>query len=79
MNRWTTWSLIAALMLVASSAMAQETQKETNFNFEEDVVTGTLVRPDQETVTGLRRGKESSLIKIRKDFVTEMVQSVERF
>lgn len=79
MNRWTTWSMVAGLLLLASSVSAEETQKETNFNFEEDVVTGTLVRPDQETVTGLRRGKESSLIRIRKDFVTEMVQSVERF
>ena len=79
MNQKTTLSMVAGLLLLASSASAQETQKETNFNFEEDVVTGTLVRPDQETVTGLRRGKESSLIKIRKDFVTEMVQSVERF
>ena len=79
MNHKITLSMVAGLLLVASSASAQETQRETNFNFEEDVVTGTLVRPDQETVTGLRRGKESSLIKIRKDFVTEMVQSVERF
>ncbi|NQW62257.1 MAG: hypothetical protein HQ461_05450 [Deltaproteobacteria bacterium] len=79
MNQKITLSMVAGLLLLASSASAQETQKETNFNFEEDVVTGTLVRPDQETVTGLRRGKESSLIKIRKDFVTEMVQSVERF
>jgi hypothetical protein len=71
--------MMGGLLLLSSTASAEETQKETNFNFEEDVVTGTLVRPDQETVTGLRRGKESSLIKIRKDFVTEMVQSVERF
>ncbi len=79
MNHKLIGSVVVGLVLVASTASAQETQKETNFNFEEDVVTGTLVRPDQETVTGLRRGKESSLIKIRKDFVTEMVQSVERF
>jgi len=79
MNHKLIGSVVVGLLLVASTASAQETQKETNFNFEEDVVTGTLVRPDQETVTGLRRGKESSLIKIRKDFVTEMVQSVERF
>jgi hypothetical protein len=79
MNQTITLSMVAGLLLLASSVSAEETQRETNFNFEEDVVTGTLVRPDQETVTGLRRGKESSLIKIRKDFVTEMVQSVERF
>lgn len=79
MNQKITLSMVVGLLLLASSASAEETQKETNFNFEEDVVTGTLVRPDQETVTGLRRGKESSLIKIRKDFVTELVQSVERF
>ena len=79
MNQTITLSMVAGLLLLASSVSAEETQRETNFNFEEDVVTGTLVRPDQETVTGLRRGKESSLIKIRKDFVTELVQSVERF
>lgn len=79
MKQTITLSMVAGLLLLASSVSAEETQRETNFNFEEDVVTGTLVRPDQETVTGLRRGKESSLIKIRKDFVTEMVQSVERF
>ena len=79
MTQTITLSMVAGLLLLASSVSAEETQRETNFNFEEDVVTGTLVRPDQETVTGLRRGKESSLIKIRKDFVTEMVQSVERF
>ena len=79
MNQTITLSMVAGLLLLASSVSAEETQRETNFNFEEDVVTGTLVRPDQETVTGLRRGKESSLIKIRKVFVTEMVQSVERF
>ena len=79
MNQTITLSMVAGLLLLASSVSAEETQRETNFIFEEDVVTGTLVRPDQETVTGLRRGKESSLIKIRKDFVTEMVQSVERF
>ena len=66
MNQTITLSMVAGLLLLASSVSAEETQRETNFNFEEDVVTGTLVRPDQETVTGLRRGKESSLIKIRR-------------
>ena len=52
-------------------------EEETTYDFEDDFVEGQLVRPDGELVTGQRHGKESSLIRIRADFIPEMVQSVE--
>ncbi|QDG49973.1 hypothetical protein FIV42_04225 [Persicimonas caeni] len=52
-------------------------QKETVYDFEGDDVTGSLVKPDGENITGQTHGKTSSLIKIRSDFIPEMLESVE--
>lgn len=52
-------------------------KEETNYDFEADDVEGALVKPDGENINGNNRGKTSSLIKIRGDFVPEMLKSVE--
>lgn len=52
-------------------------QKETSYDFEGDDVEGALVKPDGEDINGNQHGKTSSLIKIRGDFVPEMLKSVE--
>ena len=52
-------------------------KKETVYDFEDDIVEGTLVKPDGALVGGELHGKTSSLIKIRSDFVPEMIKSVE--
>lgn len=52
-------------------------KKETNYDFEADDVEGALVKPDGEQITGDNRGKTSSLIRIRADFIPEMIKSVE--
>jgi hypothetical protein len=52
-------------------------QSETTYDFDGDDVEGNLVRPDGESITGERRGKTSSLINIRSDFIPEMLKSVE--
>ena len=52
-------------------------QKETNYDFEGDDVEGALVKPDGEGFGSERHGKTSSLIKIRADFIPEMLKSVE--
>ncbi len=77
-------ALIVGLGLIwGSSAMAQdaggevEYKKETNYDFEGDDVEGALVKPDGENFNGNQHGKTSSLIKIRGDFVPEMLKSVE--
>lgn len=52
-------------------------QKETSYDFEDDMVEGSLVKPDGEMVGGELHGKMSSLIKVRADFIPEMIKSVE--
>ena len=52
-------------------------EKETTYDFENDIVEGQLVRPDGDFVSGQRHGKNSSLIRIRADFIPEVVESVE--
>lgn len=50
---------------------------ETTYDFEDDLVTGDLVRPDGEQLIVRRRGRRSSLIQIREHFIPEMLKSVE--
>jgi hypothetical protein len=52
-------------------------KEKTVYDFEGDDVTGSLIKPDGENITGETHGKTSSLIKIRSDFIPEMLQSVE--
>lgn len=52
-------------------------KKETEYDFEADDVEGNLVKPDGADVNAEQHGKTSSLIKIRADFVPEMLKSVE--
>lgn len=54
-----------------------EYKKETVYDFEDDLVEGNLVKPDGALVGGELHGKRSSLIKIRADFIPEMLKSVE--
>ncbi len=50
---------------------------KTVYDFEDDMVEGDLARPDGELVDSIRRVKHSSLIEIRKDFIPEMLKSLE--
>ena len=49
----------------------------TEYNFDDDVVTGDLVRPDGEMAMARRTGRRSSLIRVREHFIPEMLKSVE--
>ncbi len=49
----------------------------TEYDFDDDLVTGDLVRPDGELVGARRKSKVSSLIKVRKHFIPEILKSVE--
>jgi hypothetical protein len=49
----------------------------TTYDFEDDLVTGDLVRPDGENLVVRRRGQRASLIQIREHFIPEMLKSVE--
>ena len=50
---------------------------KTVYDFEDDMVEGDLQRPDGELVQSNRGVKHSSLIEIRKDFIPEMLKSLE--
>jgi hypothetical protein len=49
----------------------------TEYNFDDDIVEGDLVRPDGEMAMARRRGRQSSLIRVREHFIPEMLKSVE--
>ena len=71
-------ALIAAIGIWAAAAHAQDAPpSETTYDFEDDLVTGDLVRPDGEQLIVRRRGRRASLIQIREHFIPEMLKSVE--
>ena len=50
---------------------------EQVFDFEEDEVSTDFLKPNTLLIEGLRRGRMSSLISVRLDFVDEIVHSAE--
>src|SRR4051795_10416255 len=52
-------------------------KSKTVYDFDDDVVEGDLVRPDGEFVDSRKSAKHSSLIKIRQNFIPEMLKSAE--
>lgn len=83
---------IAMLLSLPTAVFAQETSKEgqpsssptkypkvQKINIEEENVDGTRSLPLIDVVGGTRKGKHSSLIKIRDDFIPEMLKSVNDF
>jgi hypothetical protein len=50
---------------------------KTVYDFEDDMVEGDLQRPDGELVNSMGKTQHSSLIEIRKDFIPEMLKSLE--
>jgi hypothetical protein len=52
-------------------------KKKTVYDFDDDVVEGELQRPDGEYIDTRRKAKHSTLIKIRENFIPEMLKSAE--
>ena len=86
MNKLLPFALcIAGLVGTTSTALAQgkpaaaaaAEPSATTYDFEDDLVTGDLVRPDGELLSVRRRGNRASLIQIREHFIPEMLKSVE--
>jgi len=71
-------AMVGSTSLLAASAMAQDGgSADTTYDFEDDLVTGDLVRPDGEMLNVRRRGRRASLIRVREHFIPEMLKSVE--
>lgn len=74
---------MAILLTLAFSGPAKaqgggaQFSQTTEYSFDDDVVQGDLVRPDGEITVGRKKGKHSSLIKVRDNFIIEMLKSVE--
>ena len=71
------FALTLAIFLAAPTVWAEEFSNTTEYNFDDDVVEGDLVRPDGEMAMARRRGRQSSLIHVRDNFIPEMLKSVE--
>lgn len=70
--------VVGVSLLVVAPVAAQEGGGDTTtYDFEDDLVTGDLVRPDGELLNVRRRGSRASLIRIREHFIPEMLKSVE--
>jgi len=71
--------LLAAIAVISPPAARAQSERapETTYDFEDDLVTGDLVRPDGEQLIVRRRGRRASLIQIREHFIPEMLKSVE--
>lgn len=61
----------------AAPAGGVQYKSTTKYDFDDDVVEGDLVRPDGEFVDTRKKAKHSSLIKIRENFINEMLKSAE--
>jgi hypothetical protein len=79
-----TFAMIAILSLAGvGTAFAQEAgdnasyKSKTVYDFEDDNVEGDLQRPDGELVNSINKAQHESLIEIRKDFIPEMLKSLE--
>jgi len=77
--------MVCCFVLASGLALAQEGggapdvkyKKKTVYDFDDDVVEGELQRPDGEYIDSRRKAKHSSLIKIRENFIPEMLKSAE--
>jgi len=75
-------SLAQTPLPTAGEAMGRTTETsasapETTYDFETDHVEGNIIRPLGESVGGEWHPNTSSLIRVRANFVDEMLKSVE--
>lgn len=64
----------------AATGSAEENvtyKAKTVYDFEDDLVEGDLQAPDGELINSIGNVKHDSLIEIRKDFIPEMLKSLE--
>lgn len=68
---------MAGWVVAPTASVFAQDNADTTYDFEDDLVTGDLVRPDGEMLNVRRRGRRASLIRVREHFIPEMLKSVE--
>lgn len=61
----------------AKAAKAEEPKKVKNYDFTGDEIDGDLVKPDTDFIDTRKFASHTSLIRLRKDFIKEIVKSAE--
>jgi hypothetical protein len=76
--------VFAVLALATGTSFAQKkgdqgggTAKVKVYDFSGDTIEGDLIKPEGSTVDARDFAKHSSLIRIRKDFIPEIIKSAE--
>jgi hypothetical protein len=79
--------LVAGIVIAGSSAQALADDKKGGdkggaakvkvYDFSGDTIEGDLIKPEGSTVDARDFAKHSSLIRIRKDFIPEIIKSAE--
>jgi hypothetical protein len=79
----TVFATIGLLAAFASPAFAQKGKKEDKgakvkvYDFSGDTIEGDLIKPEGSTVDAIDFGAFSSLIRIRKEFIAEIIKAAE--
>ncbi len=69
--------LVASITPSLASAQNEEKPKVKTFDFSGDDIDGELVKPDGEFVDPRQFASHTNLIRIRKDFIREIIKSAE--
>jgi hypothetical protein len=61
-----------------SQLASERLQSSTlRFDFEDDEITGVLARPDGDSVTSIGQAVHPSIIELRRQFIPELVKTME--
>ena len=71
--------IIALFTLAGSSVLAEDRFENgvTEYRMDKENVHGEVVGPNGDIVTGRQQAKQHSLIKVRGNFIPQMLKSVE--
>jgi len=78
-----TW-IVGAMIVSGSSALAgappppaEAKPEKKKFNFDGDTISTDFLKPGTMLLEGVTRGRRSSLIEVRLDFVLELMRSAD--
>jgi hypothetical protein len=70
-------ALTALPTLAAAAPPAPPKAEKKVFNFDEDTISTDYLKPGTLLIEGVTRGRRSSLIEVRLDFVAEILRSAD--